>query len=541
MKKYFRLTLLFLILAEIFSFCGFLYPVLNKICFGAILIITLALCLEKFEYGIYIMTAELFAGSFGYMFSYDLNGTAVSLRIGLFVIIMSVWLEKMANKKNREEALKRVKENKFIKYYFIFFALLLWGVIAGLLYGNGAANVFFDANGYIYFGLIFPLITEIRTFEHLKNIFSIFIGAVIIGALKTFFLLYVFSHKMYYAMEILYRWVRDYRFAEITGMKYGFYRVFSQSHIYALLLLFFSVLMMIYFSEKDSLKTLSGAILSDEGTKNPKFFSFNHGIIRSSRQSRLTPQDDAWMHSVKLFFFLYVLTLAMIIIGLSRSFWVGGFAAVLGMYYIFIFAQKYSIKKLLNITSALAAGVVLSLVLIFIVVKFPYPKEGGEFPADLLSERISELISEAGAKSRWDLLPVLAKAGTKHLFLGSGFGAAVTYTSSDPRIRSRNSSGEYTTYSFEWGYLDIILKIGLLGMAAYLWLIWKIFKEGWEIILSKRHSPSFEVSAGCLLGLIVILATSIFSPYMNHPLGIGYIMLCSVALPICGKAEDLSY
>ncbi|MFH0856970.1 MAG: hypothetical protein V1860_03675, partial [bacterium] len=138
---------------------------------------------------------------------------------------------------------------------------------------------------------------------------------------------------------------------------------------------------------------------------------------------------------------------------------------------------------------------------------------------------------------------------------------------------------------------DIILKIGLLGMAAYLWLIWKIFKEGLDIILSKDHSPSFEegergrfsmagtgdlnsvltkeecerkgvinykncatenptptlpskgretLIAGCFLGLIIILATSIFSPYMNHPLGIGYIMLCSVALPIFGKAENLS-
>ncbi|MFH0856755.1 MAG: hypothetical protein V1860_02565, partial [bacterium] len=336
MKKYFRLTLLFLILAEIFSFFGFLYSVFNKICFLAILIITLALCLKKLEYGIYIMMAELFAGSFGYMFFYDLNGTAVSLRIGLFVIIMSVWMAKTANKKNREEALKRFKENKFIKYYFLLFGFLLLGVIVGFLRGNGAGNVFFDANGYIYFGLIFPLITEIKALDHLKNIFSIFAASVIVVSAKTIFLLYVFSHKMYYVMEFLYRWVRDYRFAEITGMKYDFYRVFSQAHIYTLILLFFSVFLM--------------------------FYSLGKNIAEK-----------------KKLFALYVLSLAIIIIGLSRSFWVGGFAAVLVMYYIFIFVQKFPWRKVLNITLALTAGAGLSLFLIFAVVKFPYPGASGEF------------------------------------------------------------------------------------------------------------------------------------------------------------------
>lgn len=497
MKKYFRLALLFLVLAEIFSFCGFLYPSFNKACFLTILIIALIASIKKLEYGIYILLAELFAGSFGYMFFYDLNGTAISLRMGLFLIIMSGWLSKMTNKKNREEGIKLIKENKFIKYYFLLYVFLIWGVIAGFLYRNGASNVFFDSNGYIYFGLLFPMLTEILTIEQVKNIFSIFVASAIAVSAKTMFLLYVFSHKMYYVMSLLYHWVRDYRFAEITEMKYGFYRVFSQSHIYVLIMLFFMV-----------------------------FFIF----------SRFSAKKEE--NKTKFFFaVLYVISLAVIIIDLSRSFWAGGFAAVLFMYYIFYFVMRYPWKKLLNITLMLFSGMIISFCIIMTVVKFPYPKAGGEFPADLLSDRVIELIGESGAKSRWSLLPVLAASAKKRIFLGSGFGATVTYKSSDPRIRALNSSGEYKTYAFEWGFLDIILKIGILGMTVYLWLIWKIWTEGWGIIRSKNDYS--VIIAGCMTGIVLILATSIFSPYMNHPLGIGYIILCSVVLPLIKAACDV--
>ena len=55
--------------------------------------------------------------------------------------------------------------------------------------------------------------------------------------------------------------------------------------------------------------------------------------------------------------------------------------------------------------------------------------------------------------------------------MGRGFGATVTYQTRDPRILADNGSGEYTTYAFEWGWLDIWLKLGIFGLAAYFLLI----------------------------------------------------------------------
>ena len=86
--------------------------------------------------------------------------------------------------------------------------------------------------------------------------------------------------------------------------------------------------------------------------------------------------------------------------------------------------------------------------------------------------------------------------------------------SNDPRIRAEFPDGRYTTSAFEWGYLDIWLKIGLLGLLAYLILIVKIARE--------------SLKAGLLgeilfIALTALVITHTFSPYLNHPLGIGFI------------------
>jgi len=85
----------------------------------------------------------------------------------------------------------------------------------------------------------------------------------------------------------------------------------------------------------------------------------------------------------------------------------------------------------------------------------------------------------------------------------------------------------YTTYAFEWGYLDIWFKIGLLGLLSYLFWLGIIFKKG---ISYYKTSPTIEIKTitlGLLFGLIALIITNIFTPYLNHPLGIGYLLLLS--------------
>ena len=83
-------------------------------------------------------------------------------------------------------------------------------------------------------------------------------------------------------------------------------------------------------------------------------------------------------------------------------------------------------------------------------------------------------------------------------FFGQGYGATVTYLSQDPRVLENNPSGLYTTYAFEWGYLDIWLKLGIGGIIAYLLLLFFLIKE--SIILGlKKNNPILLSIASILL------------------------------------------
>jgi hypothetical protein len=151
------------------------------------------------------------------------------------------------------------------------------------------------------------------------------------------------------------------------------------------------------------------------------------------------------------------------------------------------------------------------------VLKIPYPpKTAGGLD---IKERF-ELIAEEAASSRWNLLPPLWTAIKHNAIGGAGFGATVTYVSNDPRVRALNPTGLYTTSSFEWGYLDIWLKIGLVGMLVYAWIIWKI-----TIKALKYDVPSRLISSlGPIFGLLAVLSVHIGSPYLNHPLGLGLVL-----------------
>jgi O-antigen ligase len=202
------------------------------------------------------------------------------------------------------------------------------------------------------------------------------------------------------------------------------------------------------------------------------------------------------------------------------------------LFFIYLIWRKFDLKKIFQISLFFILCASISIGFVALVVKFPYPKPTGGFnTAELLSERASEIKGEAAVASRWALLPELWKKIKIAPILGKGFGAAVTYKSSDPRILEQNPRGEYTTYAFEWGWLDIWLKLGFLGLMAYLILIGKIVYDGLSKISNAEcRMPNAELILGLIIGIAVISVVNIFTPYLNHPLGIGYLILVSAIL-----------
>ncbi len=210
------------------------------------------------------------------------------------------------------------------------------------------------------------------------------------------------------------------------------------------------------------------------------------------------------------------------LVSMSRSNWVGFIVAII-LLAIFSYA-KYKYKGLINFSLLFVSLLLASFVLIVVLVKFPYPKAiGGFTTGDLLTERASEIKNEAGVSSRWNLLPELTKEIKSSLFLGKGFGSTVTYVSNDPRVRNNNKDGVYTTFAFEWGWLDVFLKLGFLGVLSYfLFLVIIIIKTSKDLLILK--SKDRDVIIALLISIVSLSAINFFSPYLNHPLGIGMIL-----------------
>jgi O-antigen ligase len=473
--KRFRFIFLILVFAELASLCGYFVLPINSLGFFVILAIALILSLKNLKYGVYLALAELFIGSKGYLFCFEACGTAISLRLGLWLAVMAVWLAKsiLARSSGRNKDWLRS-----CWPFFILFIFIAWGFLNGLFNGNGFNNIFFDANGWLYFLLLFPIFEVAGKEENFnRNFLRIFFASTFWLALKTLILLFIFSHNLAAAGKI-YDWVRITGVGEITNTNYGFIRIFFQSHVFILLGIFMIL------------------------------FIFNHFVFGKK-------DKPAWPY-----FAMLILFSAIAVSGFSRSFWAGLALALL--FYAGLAWKKYGCKNLLKTLLVFALAFILSIGLIAAVIKFPYPRPG-QFNLSALAERV-KIKNEPGASSRYALLPPLWEKIKSAPILGRGFGATATYKTSDPRILETTADGYYTTYAFEWGWLDIWLKFGFLGLLFYLFLIGKIIKDGF--FADNWFSPSLAV------GLVFLSATSIFSPYLNHPLGIGFIILAAAIIKL---------
>lgn len=510
LNKNFRFTFILIILAEILSFLGYYYQTVNFSAFFFIIILVIALSLYRLEYGLYILLTELLIGSFGYLFYFETGGLKISVRIALWLIIMSVWLAKAIIKALKEKKLElNFFRSPYLFYFSVLFIFIALGIANGFLKNNSLNNIFFDFNNWLYFLLVFPVFSFLRTDDNLNIIKQIFLAGVTWLSVKTIILAYIFSHSFNFFILDLYLWVRRSGVGEITQVVPGFSRIFMQSHIFVLIGFF----ILLFYLLK--LITVIARSLSDEA------------ISRTPSEHKIAALPPVFASDKKRKFYICFLLLALllsaVIISFSRSFWLGLAAGGFFVSLTIIFKLKIKLKEFIVFNLTILAAIILSLAITFIAVKFPCPAPSDDFDAaSLLGERATQIAGEAGASSRWQLLPPLWQKIKSAPILGRGFGATVTYISSDPRVLSANLKGEYTTYAFEWGWLDVWLKLGIFGLLAYLILFSKLIFDGLKI--GSYYSLSLAA------GLVVILAVNIFSPYVNHPLGIGYLIIAAVMM-----------
>jgi hypothetical protein len=464
-----RRILPLLLLVELFSVFAYLLPSFNTAAFFILSALTLGVTLVRLEYGIWILFAELFIGSKGFLFYLDFDGTIVSIRIALWLIVLSVYLTQLVMGGWRT-AYDEWRTIPSLRWYAALAVIVLLGVVQGLVGETPMQDVFLDMNGWLFFLLLFPIMHVMRTREQIMHIKTLLIACALWLSAKALFLLFIFAHDPVRGVYLpLYRWVRTSGVGELTEMSATFIRVFFQSQLYVLIAFFILI---------------AGRAQAYGGVVRWRVWSMRALLFSS------------------------------ILLSFSRSFWLGLIAGLCALLFV---RQWRAIPR--TIGAALLATVV-----IVAVMYVPIPRFGGGGSGfgGLIQERISTS-NEAAVSSRWSLLPVLWQEVRATPIFGQGFGASVTYTSDDPRIVNTSAAGsnDYTTYAFEWGYLDVWLKLGLLGVVAYLGLLASLLLQ-LARLKGERSALAWPLFAGAV--------TNVFSPYLNHPLGIGYLLIVTAYL-----------
>lgn len=196
-------------------------------------------------------------------------------------------------------------------------------------------------------------------------------------------------------------------------------------------------------------------------------------------------------------------------ISLSRSFWLG-FAVFFIVLVVWLVRRKQWVA-FQRLAIIVPLGIFAWAMMIW-ALSFPSWSLSAGHAGSVVS-RLQGGGASAASTARVNQIQPLLRAIGHHPVLGSGFGTPVTYFSTDPTVH-----GWRTTSAFELGYFDLWLKIGLVGLllyAAWILQLWrKLFRTTWGLIF--------------ITASVALVVTHLTSPYLNHPLGLGWLMIISL-------------
>lgn len=479
-----------LLLVDIVSFFVYPYPLLNSIAFLLIFVCFFVVTYKDESLAFAYLIAELVVGSLGYIFAWEIFGPRVSLRLGLFLIVILFWFIRHFD---IQALVKNIQSSWLYRFMALYVLVIAYGVVRGIAMGNSFSLIFSDMNGYLYIALLPISLDIIQTPDKAQRLMQSIRLALMYISIKVLIFLYIFSHPMIESVErYVYRWVRDTGLGEITrvSLESTFHRIFLQSQIITLYITGLLVILMFVVYKRQSL----------------------YAIYKEYTR----------------YVWLFVLMLSSIIVSFSRSFWVGLIIVAFGfvVYGVVLVIRKVqSWRSFFGVLFLNSVGVCISITLLLSIANFPFPQPGMFGFGDITERAKSSFQDEAAVSSRWNLLGPLKEEIIQQPFWGTGFGTTITYESNDPRIKNEsNPSGAYTTSTFEWGYLDTVTEVGVFGLLAQLLLYGYILLITGMYMMRSKDATRY-VYAGSALGLSSLYAVHFFSPYLNHPLGLGVLII----------------
>ncbi|HEU0051418.1 MAG TPA: O-antigen ligase family protein [Patescibacteria group bacterium] len=453
---------------EAVSFFAIPNPYINGALALFLGVVLFLIALKRPTFAFSILISELLIGSKGALFKFGsdaLNHGGFSIRMIFFAAFLFGWII-WAIKRKTWKTWKTYVRSRWV--FAALAAMLIYAFVLGWFF-HQRAFLISDANAWGFWLLLLPALdlAEHERDQFTRDLITVIFAGIGWLALQTVVFAFLFSHQLVAIGSRMYLWIRQSGLGEITKINDHAYRIFFQSQIYAV----FGVIGMAVWA----------------------FFS--HKRFRGF-----------WI----LFGFLAV----EIFLSLSRSFWIGLVCGVFSSLILTLCLQnrrRQIVFRFISMTVALFIG----LTAVWGLFALP-PNGNGQAFFSLFSSRVN--LDEPAAQSRWELLPVVWHKIFEHPFLGSGFGSTVNYQSKDPRI-IQQTGGTDTAYAIEWGWLEFWIKFGLLGIPLMLWVIFHLARGIWQSAFPVWFRI-FGLSSITALALI-----HIFTPYLNHPLGITVLIL----------------
>lgn len=185
---------------------------------------------------------------------------------------------------------------------------------------------------------------------------------------------------------------------------------------------------------------------------------------------------------------------AVLLVGFSRSLLVGIFCAV-----AYLIVSDW--KVLLRGVGLAGAGF-----LVVVTLLFTTSFHGNYF--ELWYGRTRNIASEVAAVSRFEQVGPLWRAYYERHNFGHGFGATLAIETPQSR-----ADGVVVRSAFEWGYLDAMFKLGILGIILSM-LVYELSRGG-------NTKTARAIS-------LTVVVTHFFTPLLFHPIGMGMLVVASL-------------
>lgn len=450
---------------EIFSLVAFYKTQLQIPAMILIGLIALFSSLKDLRYPLALLIIEAFIGSHGHLFSVQIGGMTLTVRMMLFAILLIAWVVHVVRGCSR---IMHFPHARLTAPLLLIIAMVTWGLVRAWAVGTPLSEAVADANGYAFIVCIPIMIDLASDRKSLAWLGKVGAGALAWLSLKSLLLLYFFSHKFSFLSE-LYVWQRKAWLTEITRLDSGIYRIFGASDVFLLLGVFIGFMLL-------------------------------------------------WNRSTKKRWMVVTLMTAAFLLSLSRSFWLGGLLALTFTLPLLVRHRILTIKTAPKFISRGLLVLGSAFFLLFALVMAPVPERlTGADAFSAFSSRLSGF-GDAAVSSRWNMLGPLSNQIQENPIFGSGFGKAITYQSDDPRIHDLYPGGVITTTAIEWQYLEMVMKMGIFVLFAVMWLWWRIGVYFWDAMRAAQSDDRYII-AGLLIAFLAFVFANIFTPYMNHPLG----------------------